>query len=245
MDDYKELLYEIIFKNKKIESYKLDYKCNISLKSVRESIEPLVSSITKGNEYDYNRLMETIPYFYRDNYRLKHEKILCEDYYGDTYENDDNQINHISTPKEAEKIGGTEGLLYSMHNHPSGISFQSSNDIYNMIRLNEKYSITVARDGIMIVKNDSFNQIPINESPYPYTDVKFRLMTKPIENSKEYKEVVSQYRNDKITQMEFHNELTKINKKFLDKNRDTMINAINKRYEDYNFPIKLHYARIK
>jgi hypothetical protein len=245
MNDYKELLYEIIFENKKIKTSSLDSKCYISLKSIRASIEPLVSLVTNNNEYEYNRLMETIPRFYQDNYRLKYEKILCEDYYGDTYTNEDNQIRKVMIPKEAEKIGETEGLLLSIHNHPSGTSFQSTNDVYNAIRINEKYSITVARDGIMIVKNDSFNQIPWYESVYPYADVSYPLMTMKIQEMEKYKKSVSEYTSGKITQMQHFKNQNKIIKEYMDENRENLMMAINRSYEEYNYPIRLYYVEVK
>lgn len=132
-------------------------KCSVTLKQIRKDIEPVIKSITDTPE-EYDLLMDVIPHFYRDRYNLDHETLQIYDYQGNVYENKGNDKS-VQVPDEVRDIAREDGTLLGIHNHPEATCFQSPGDFGAMTSLRQKYSVTVAEDGIMISKDNTAGEI--------------------------------------------------------------------------------------
>ncbi len=129
-------------------------KCNVSLKHIREQISPTIKNITDSEE-EYETLMNTISYWYRDHWNSEKEHLQYLTYDGESYETSGEE-NIVDVTDEMKEHKGE--YLLSIHNHPNGTCLQSQGDINTQATLTlEKYGITIGKDGVMINKNTDFN----------------------------------------------------------------------------------------
>lgn len=221
----------------------INTKCHVTLKQVRSSIQQTIKLISDNTE-EYDALMDIIPRFYRDYYNKKQESLLIQDYDGNKYTSD-GTINKVQHPKQAEEIGEKEGLLLSIHNHPGGCSLLSSNDVYNSGRLNEKYSMVVSKDGVTILKNSNpYDLDPLRDVTWKWTSVTFPKISKPIENSEEYKKIVADYFDGKIPQLEMIEAESKLTSKFIDAHRIEIYSELQNVFNKNNLPITINYIKV-
>ena len=130
-------------------------KCSVTLKQIRKDIEPVIREIADSEE-DYEYLMETVPRFYRDYYNADKEHLLMTN---NSFEEWRNSGNGNSVAPNEEMVNNKD-VLFSIHNHPNGYCFQSDGDWYVNAYGRTKYMLSVAKDGIMIVKDNDRNHIP-------------------------------------------------------------------------------------
>lgn len=129
-------------------------KCTVTLKSIRKQISPIIKNITDSEE-EYETLMNTISYWYRDHWNSEKEYLQYLTYDGKSYETSGKE-NIVDVTDEMQEHKGE--YLLSIHNHPNGSCLQSQGDIDTQATLTlEKYGITIGKDGVIINKNTDFN----------------------------------------------------------------------------------------
>ena len=136
-----------------------------------------------------------------------------------------------------------EGLLYLIHNHPNGYSFQSYNDFDLIRRLNIKYNITIGHDtGIMIIKNnngvielknDNDSLLINSHRAYnEYRDDKMKNMFKDCDES--IQKLNERFFNDEISKKELSKGFDDITMDYLKKNIKNYGDVLQEKCDDYN-----------
>ena len=242
--------YKTILKAIEQETHKTHY----TLKAIREQIEPTIKKIT-DNQEEYDILMKEIPQFYRqywnekkenlsiiDNNKQKLDPILGEDHCV-TFTDD--------IVEQAEK----EGLLLTIHNHPSATSIQSSGDYYCIASLGIKYGVSISKDGIVISKNTYGEASENYADDVLYSWSKWHQNLKnEVRKTKESQEIDEWWsqipfnemfgeRRDEFSQ-ELHEKQKKLYKNYVLNNMDTQIDNLNKQYEADEIPISMSYVEI-
>lgn len=231
-------------------------KCSVTLKSVREQIKELIKDIADTQE-DYDLLMENIPRFYRDYRNANKEHIEChrKDYNMtefETYYNvgDENAVEMPTTLKIllSNDLFIDEGVRASLHNHPSGTSFQSLGDYLNQATYTIKYNITISDEGITISKLDAkLNEVdPLNmmiimagfengRNQYFYNN----------QNQYGIDKLKEKAQSESITPDESQEELNNIFTKYINENIETETKKVNDMFKFQDIPINVYHLDIK
>ena len=119
---------------------------------IRETLHQITD-----DENEYKILRKTIFDFYdKYNTEKRREHLEVMDYNNNTYiAKGDKDAREVDWTQEMTDIALNEGMLYSIHNHPTTTSVQSLNDLDILLKGNVKYSITLSNDGLMIIKNNN------------------------------------------------------------------------------------------
>lgn len=185
-----------------------------------------------NDKNEYSILRDTIFNFYKkynSDKTTEHLEILSK--------NQNKFITHgkpnareVEWTSEMRNVAQSEGLLYSIHNHPLTTSIQSQSDLEILLQGNIKYSITLSNDGLMIIKNNN-EQIEIDENNWFRNDIYFNTirqynMFSLEENNNckdkypsEYQDIVSRLNNNSITEEQANVEQDSIFREYSKKNK--------------------------
>ena len=218
-------------------------KCTVTLKNIKQQISPLIKKITDTQE-EYELLMDKIPRFYRDywNAPLEHQLIKAyEKDGGKEWENVGTETE-IQISEEITTHGEFYGLLLAIHNHPFNCCFQSPQDFITKSELNEKYSVTVAKDGIMIAKKTGYNPTSIIE-PICYNLHKEKV--EKIKQTPQYKDTIKKYEDNKLTKEECDVMVTKVVNDWYSEHLMECKNDLDEQFQKEDCGIQTDYMYIK
>ena len=220
-------------------------KCSVTLKQIRADIEPTIKALTDNHE-EYELLMDVIPHFYRDRYNLDHETY---DYNGTVYANKGND-RMVQVPDEAREIAREEGTLLGIHNHPDATCFQSPGDYGAMTSLRQKYSVTVAEDGIMISKDNTAGDIIANPQGMYYVANQWlddNIIEGYLKKSPEYKQNLNDMREGTISIDEANTRLNKQMNDYITENIPEMTKSMEDHFHNnvsYTHDMSLTYIPV-
>ena len=223
-------------------------KCSVTLKQIRADIEPTIKALTDNPE-EYELLMDVIPHFYRDRYNLDHETLQIYDYNGTVYENKGND-RMVQVPDEAREIAREEGTLLGIHNHPDATCFQSPGDYGAMTSLRQKYSVTVAEDGIMISKDNTAGDIIANPQGMYYVANQWlddNIIEGYLKKSPEYKQNLNDMREGTISIDEANTRLNKQMNDYITENIPEMTKSMEDHFHNnvsYTHDMSLTYIPV-
>ena len=215
-------------------------KTHFSLKNIKSQIDPLIKGIT-DNEKEYSLLMEHIPSFFRDYWNSNNENILIVNNENKTYTASSNSEEYVNIPLEARK---DKSIMLTIHNHPSGLTYQSDSDINDMGNLMEKFMITVGRDGITITKNNKGEPFDKNvgmKTINKWTDNLLREFEKS-DGVKELDEHILEMSDE-----EYMDKYNNLQYKWLSENDNynKQINILNVMFNDNGLPLETYHIGIE
>lgn len=221
-------------------------KCIVTLKSIRQQISPILKDITDTEE-EYNILMDIIPKFYRDNWNNPKEHLLMQGNNGDIFENEGTE-GSVSTPREAVNESMRNGLVLSIHNHPSdSTAYQSLGDyVTQCVGTREKYGITISKkDGVVISKLTN-KQVSRNKLSNTYN----KLFKKIGDNFDKDKEVEIQSLKDdcdanKITSKQLNKKYNEMFHGYISENIHGYVDNLDTSFSNNNVPVRVYHAPIK
>lgn len=221
-------------------------KCSVTLTQIKESISSTIKKLSDNDE-EYNKLMDTIPKFYRDHYNLDHEELYVQGYDGKEYINTEGDDGSVSVPMEVAEKGYKNGILLAYHNHPDASCIQSIGDFQVCGSINEKYMITVAKDGIMITKNTGWDSRGTRASFLGAVRAEYE---QPIvemfynEPKWGFQELQQGLRDGSISQEEANKKGTKILNDYYSENMPNVIKGLQSKFNEYDADITVAYVPI-
>lgn len=217
-------------------------KCYLSLKSIREQISPLIKDITDTEE-EYGLLVDRISHFYRDFRNEKTEKMYVEGYTGNIYtEYEKGTEDSVPYPIEARREARENGMLLSIHNHPTSTSYQSDGDMNTMNLANEKYMITVSSDGLMITKNTSGERFDSKTAIKVINRIEDNLLSM-VDKTDEIKELDKQILS--ISEEDYSKKYKQVENKLFIENNDEIIGNLNSQFKENDLPLVSYYTFIE
>ena len=152
---------------------------------------------------------------------------------------DNGSRNALKISPELESKGRKEGLLMTVHNHPSGKLLMSEGDIKVSTTLKEKYSLTYVDDGeFLLIKNKNVDNLYYEHIYKEDIQKKYNGFLKENSNQfrkthkKELNKLQSQYKKGKLSQEEFKNKWNGLFSEYCIKNTDKMIKKVNALLEE-------------
>lgn len=209
-------------------------KCSITLKELRGLLGPTLKSIT-DTEYEYEELMNVVPRFYRDNYKKPNECLIIQDHKGNNWYAESTWNSHsVSMPDRAYDEGVENGLLYTVHNHPEGASFQSPADYEGAAADNEKYMVTVGRKEIALTKNSNGHMDPYKVSDICYDHTAQQVKRIRETNYEGIRETMDRISKGDISPEEGRPILDKALNNYARENGPKMVRELNSLFEENN-----------
>lgn len=216
-------------------------KTHYTLTEITEQAYPILEGICDSAD-EAEKIMEPLARFYREHWNSKDENETWMTYQGKTY-NAHGGKDNVITPENVREEGSRNGLLFSIHNHPSGLSIQSDADINDMGLCNEKYMITVARDGITITKNPSHDwDVRVGmKAINRWTDNLLSIIDETPEMQELDRHMLDYTDDEYMTQYE------KIQYKWLNDgdNYNEQMDKLNRTYKDYGLPLETTHIMIR
>lgn len=236
-------------------------KCSITLKSIREQINPLLKRITDSQE-EYDILMKEIPYFYRDHYNSDHEELFMQYLTGETFNavGDESSVRLSWEDSQKTYDMGKNGVypLISIHNHPSGVNFLSIGDVGSQALKNEKYTVVVSKKGIAINKLNEWDEDNELQRKYKCVASYWSLERKTKQKIKNHPRTkkLEEDTNRKLSEAKTHSERMDVQRDSHKKMEELVDNyiishmeeskkSLNRGFKENNVPMRMEIIDIK
>jgi hypothetical protein len=215
----------------------LDLETVNESKSFKDKLKEQLEEIIDEEQEEKDLIFDTLSEFMDEvGDELDHEIA--------TYIDNNNKISKavgnessVNVPYHVVEEGNKNGLLFSIHNHPSNNSMQSIGDIKTAVNLREKYAFTYVPETkeFLLLKNKNVQGVPkyYYESVYgedivsKFTDYRRKVIKDYQKNSKELKEIIKLYKKGKLSKEESTIRQEKAYAKYLMDTLDKDINNLN------------------
>lgn len=219
-------------------------KCNVSMKQIRKSIEPLLKDICDSEE-EFEILGDRITRFYYDFYNAPIEHLYLETEKGNIYTNQGEQYN-VKLPKDAFE---EKGFLLSIHNHPNTMPYPSHEDMKVMSQHREKYNVILSKYGIMVFKHNKGGRIFSTSKTKKILEKTENNLMDKVDNTEKAKALDDEWfgnrANTKLTHDDYINTFTGYVNEYLRDNNGEITSELNDEFKKKDLPLSCYYMTVK
>ena len=209
---------------------KLSLKHGVFGANIRETLK----QITDSTE-ECKLLRHDIHKFYDETKNAKRERLIIKTNQNNFYDNPYGSRDSVYWEDDMIEASSREGLFYTGHNHPDyHTCFQSSADFYNTVIYGAKYSWTIGKDGLMIVKNTGFSdEEKMNQACFQHSKQLNKQFNETCE--KEINALKKRYPNFEDYNDDdygaFFDELNKMYNNHISRNMSSVVNGLRKSFK--------------